>query len=80
MNTKTKKIIDEALKLSEQERIEIAELIMNSLEHTEHESDVDAAWAAEIHRRSKEIETESVRPLAWSEVQELAKDKVENNA
>lgn len=47
-------IIKAAVKLPERDRVHVVEQILTSLE-PEAEGDVDAAWAAEIERRSREI-------------------------
>jgi putative addiction module component (TIGR02574 family) len=49
MTDKTKILIEEARKLSSEERIELVEAIMTSL--GEPDADIDAAWATEVEDR-----------------------------
>jgi len=38
--------------------------------------DVDAAWAAEVERRSQQIKKRVVRPVSWTEVKSQARKRV----
>ena len=40
------------------------------------DDDVDAAWAAEVERRSQEIKQGVVRPIPWATVKAQAKKRV----
>lgn len=55
-------IVKAAIQLPENERLLVVEQLLASLEPAPDE-DVDAAWAAEIERRSREIKEDIVRPL-----------------
>ena len=57
-------VIAEALRLSEAERLEVAEAVCESLEGP---ADADAAWSAEIQRRVAEIDAGRVKLVPWSE-------------
>ncbi len=57
----------EASELSEGERAELAGLLLESLE-SEPEADVEAAWAEEIERRVREIDSGEVKTIPWEEV------------
>ncbi|HUF07771.1 MAG TPA: addiction module protein [Rhodothermales bacterium] len=57
----------EASELSESERAELAGLLLESLE-SEPEADVEAAWAEEIERRVREIDSGRVRTIPWEQV------------
>lgn len=72
--TKTEKLIEEATRLSEADRIKLAERILATLDG-EPDSDAAEAWAQEIERRSREIEQGQVQPVPWSEVKEAATRK-----
>lgn len=50
MTSNAQRVFQEALTLSASERAELAEQLLASLDHAE--SDVEAAWAAEIDRRA----------------------------
>lgn len=57
----------EASELSENERAELAGLLLESLE-SEPEADVEAAWAEEIERRVREIDSDNVKTIPWEQV------------
>jgi putative addiction module component (TIGR02574 family) len=65
-------IIKAAVKLPQKDRLRVVEQLLNTLE-PEAEQDVDAAWAAEIERRSREIKEGTVRLLPWKEVKSRAR-------
>jgi len=50
MNEPAKKLLDEALRLSTDDRAALVAELLASLDAS-HDSDVEAAWAAEIRRR-----------------------------
>ncbi len=70
-------IIKAAVKLPEKDRVRVVEQLLSSLEP--EDKDVDAAWAAEIERRSREIKEGTVRLLPWkvvkSRAQKIARGK-----
>jgi putative addiction module component (TIGR02574 family) len=72
--TKAEKLIEEAKKLSEADRIRLAERILATLDG-EPDSGAAEAWAREIERRSREIEEGLVEPVPWSEVKKAAARK-----
>ena len=75
MTRPAKEIVNAAIKLAERDRLQIVEEILASLE-PDNDDDVDAAWAAEIERRSQEIKQGIVRPIAWAAVKAQARKRV----
>ena len=75
MTRPAKEIVNAAIKLAESDRLQIVEELLASLEPAA-EDDVDAAWAAEIDRRSREIKEGTVRPIPWEEVKSDARKRV----
>jgi putative addiction module component (TIGR02574 family) len=59
-------LLAEALRLPPSERGELAARLIESLDPTT-DSDVEAAWNAEIQQRIEELETGKVKPIPWSE-------------
>lgn len=57
----------EAVELTESERAELAGLLLESIE-SEPDSGVEAAWAEEVERRVREIETGKVQTIPWQQV------------
>lgn len=57
-------VLRAAVQLPERERVRVVEKLLLSLE-SERDQDVDAAWAAEVERRSQEIKRGKVRPIPW---------------
>ena len=75
MTRPAKEIVNAAIKLAESDRLQIVEELLADLEPAA-EDDVDAAWAAEIQRRSREIKESTVRPVPWEEVKSHARKGV----
>jgi len=68
------KILDEAMKLPVQERVRVAEKLLESADaegYEEDETAVDAAWAQEVQRRSREMQDGSVRGLTIEEAHRI---------
>lgn len=57
-------IINEALKLSEGDRLDVAQRLIESLEGPP-DPDADQAWSAEIQRRLKSIDEGSACLVPW---------------
>jgi putative addiction module component (TIGR02574 family) len=75
MTGPAKEIVNAAIKLAESDRLQIVEELLASLE-PDNGDDVDAAWAAEVERRSREIKEGIVRPIPWEEVKAQARKRV----
>jgi putative addiction module component (TIGR02574 family) len=71
MRTAAKNVLNAALHLPEPDQVELAAELLAHLEGDVDE-DVDAAWAAEIERRTREIEQGLVKPVPWSAVRRAA--------
>jgi putative addiction module component (TIGR02574 family) len=56
----------EALRLSEQERGELAAKLIESLD-PDMEGDVEACWSSEIRKRLEELDSGRVQPVPWPE-------------
>jgi len=72
MSEQTQAILDAAMRLPVEERSELANQLMLSLDEeplTESEMDaMDALWAPEIRRRVAELENGQVQSIPWEEV------------
>ena len=66
-----KKVIDAALELPASQKVRVVEELLATLEG-EPEKDVDAAWAAEIEQRTRQIDRGEVLPVSWSRVKKSA--------
>jgi putative addiction module component (TIGR02574 family) len=62
-------LLKKALSLNEQDRASLAGALIESL-HAEPEPGAEQAWDAEIERRVKELETQAVETIPWSQVRE----------
>lgn len=68
-----KEVLDEALKLRPDDRASVAVELLESLEvDPEEESDVEAAWAAEIERRARRVLTGASGGVSWDEIRRRA--------
>jgi len=70
MKPTAKKVLDEALALPEEQRADLAAALLDSLDEEAHE-DVETAWAGEIARRIREVETGAVKPIPWDQAREM---------
>lgn len=75
MKADTESILRAAYGLPEDERIQIIENLISSLE-PESDEEVDALWAAEIERRANELEQGKVKAIPWAEVRKEAKRRM----
>ncbi len=60
------KLLKEALRLSPEARAALAASLLESLEEGVDEG-VEAAWAAEIAKRIRELDSGAVAPVPWPE-------------
>ena len=75
MTRPAKDIVNAAKRLPENDRLEIVEELLASLE-PQSDDDVDAAWAAEVERRSDEVKQGVVRPIPWASVNYRARERI----
>ena len=75
MSPQTDKLIEDAIRLSEADRIRLAERLLATLDG-EPDAGAADAWVEEIERRTREIEQGLVKPLPWSEVRAAMSRKV----
>jgi putative addiction module component (TIGR02574 family) len=68
-------IFREAADLSENDRAALAGLLIDSLEG-EPDPDVEAAWAAEIERRTADVDAGTVKTIPWEEVRRQLRDRL----
>ena len=66
MSSKARKVLEEALTLAPAERADVAATLLDSLDEQEDEA-VEEAWAPEIERRIREVESGAVKMIPWSE-------------
>lgn len=69
MTQKSQVVLEEALKLSPNERAEVVEQLIASLEEAP-ETDVEQAWQEEVQRRLQQVERGEVKTIPWEEVQQ----------
>ena len=68
MTTEVKQLLDEAMKLSPDNRAEIAAELLASLDESADGGDVEAAWAVEIERRARSVVAGESSGTPWDEV------------
>ena len=67
MSPNVEKLFREASDLPESDRAELAGRLLDSLE-SERDEGVEAAWAEEIERRIRQIDSGEVKTIPWEEV------------
>jgi putative addiction module component (TIGR02574 family) len=75
MSTRADTILDTALALSPNERAWLASELIASLDES-NDSDVEAAWAAEIERRIAEVESGEAETSSWEEARTRIRTKL----
>ena len=68
MTDKSQVVLEEALKLTTNERAEVAEQLIASLDEAS-DTDVEQAWQEEVQRRLQQIERGEVKTIPWEVVQ-----------
>jgi putative addiction module component (TIGR02574 family) len=72
MSPSAKRVLEDALALPEDARTDLVEALIESLEPpAESPAEVEAAWAEEIARRLKDVETGAVKPIPWDEARKM---------
>jgi putative addiction module component (TIGR02574 family) len=67
MDTQAEQILQTALRLPVDDRAEIAESLIQSIDE-ERAAEIEAAWAEEIRRRIEEIDNGQAQMVPWDEV------------
>ena len=60
-------VLSQALRMPEEERAEIAEKLIASLDNTT-DTDVEQAWQEEVRRRIRDLDSGAVVCIPWEEV------------
>lgn len=69
MSPEAERLLEEALKLPDDDREVLAVILEDSLGDGSTEEDREAAWGAEIQRRLEEVRAGKVQLIPWEEVQ-----------
>ena len=75
MPKELRRLFQEALELTDNDRATLAGLLIESFAGPE-DRDLESAWAAETERRWKEIESGSVKTIPWEEVKASCKEVI----
>ena len=70
MNTAAQQLFQDALRLPDGDRAELAANLIESLDE-EREDAVESAWDAEIRHRVEELDNGSVRAVSWTEARRM---------
>jgi putative addiction module component (TIGR02574 family) len=79
MSPHVKRILDEALSLSDQDRAEIAATLIESLD-PDADAQTHEAWDAEIAKRLAEIDSGAVTTIPWPEVRKMLRESVDGQS
>ena len=74
MNSTFEQVFSEALALAEDDRVELVEALIVSLQPSD-QAPLDESWREIIRRRSAELRSGQVTAVPWTEVKRLAKEK-----
>lgn len=76
MSGKAQKVLEEALTLPPEERADVAATLIESLDEQEDEG-VEEAWAQEIERRIRDVESGAVKTIPWSEARRRLRERLD---
>ena len=68
------KVMQQALSLPEDARVDLAEALLESVEREPAEEGAEAAWASEARRRLEQVRSGAVKPVPWEEAERLIFD------
>ncbi len=75
MSTNTEQLLEAALALPDEDRLEFFEALAASL-RPEDRPPFDESWREVIQRRSAELRSGAVAPLPWAEVKRQARERL----
>ena len=78
MTERAQKLLDEALALAPGERADFAATLLESLDG-EPDEGVEEAWAAEVERRIREVESGSVKLIPWAEARRQLLERLDGS-
>jgi putative addiction module component (TIGR02574 family) len=70
MSSDALKLLEDALRLPENDRADLAARLLESLD-PEGDEGAEDAWAAEVERRIHEMDSGKVQPIPWSEARRI---------
>ncbi len=74
MSAIAEKLLEDALRLPDRDRADMATSLIDSLDRHFDEG-AQAAWDLEIARRVAELDSHSVKPIPWPEARRLILDQ-----
>ena len=74
MNLTTDQLLDAALALPENDRVELVEALITSLQ-PEEQIPLDDSWREIVRRRSAELHSGKVKPIPWDQVKRKARER-----
>jgi putative addiction module component (TIGR02574 family) len=69
-NDLSQDLLNGAMRLSDEQRAALSAALIESLDH-EVDEDAEAAWAAEIARRLREVESGLVTTIPWPQARQM---------
>lgn len=72
MSPELNAVLHAALSLSNDDRARLADSLLDSLDAIE-DAGAEAAWAAEVERRSREYDEGKVSPIRWADVRDAVR-------
>jgi len=75
MNSHAEQILQSALSLNPDDRVEIAECLILSLDE-DRAAEIEAAWAAEIRRRLESIDKGDAQLIPWIDVSRSMRERL----
>jgi len=76
VNARTRKVFEEALELSAEDRALLAAELEASLGRDEPPEEIEKAWAEEIERRSRDVDEGRAQPIPAADVHRELRERL----
>jgi putative addiction module component (TIGR02574 family) len=80
MSHANSQLLEQALRLSAQERGDLAARLIDSLDPVADDVDVETTWDAEIRQRLDDLDQGRVQPVSWAEARRMITEETPTDA
>lgn len=77
MNAKIQQLLDDALDLPAEDRVHLADLLLETV-NPAHDERTSPEWDAEIARRIQELDNGTAKTIPWEEVRRKLDERIRN--
>jgi putative addiction module component (TIGR02574 family) len=74
------RLLEQALRLSDQERGDLAARLIDSLDPSIDDADAETTWDSEIRERLDDLDQGRVQPVSWAEARRMIAEESPTDA